>query len=202
MEDRLTQEENEQVKSQIRDKYWKVSMDPGGLFAYPTGRAGLETLGYPSSFISTLPDEISRFYCGVGNPFCLGTIKEGETVLDLGCGVGIDPLFAAKAVGSTGKVFGIDLVAEMLNHARNNAKTLGLDNISFMEGSAEALDFPNNCFDVAISNGAINLIPDKKSVLAEVFRVLNHNGRFMIADQVLAGPIEKDLKARIRSWFQ
>lgn len=202
MEDRLTQEENEQVKSQIHGKYRKVSTDPGGLFAYPTGRAGLETLGYPPSFINTLPDEISRFYCGVGNPFSMENIKEGETVLDLGCGAGIDAVFAAKAVGSTGKVFGIDLVPEMLDHARKNVKMLGIDNISFMEGSAETLDFPDDRFDAVISNGVINLIPDKKSVLAEVFRVLKANGRFTIADQVLVGSIEKDLKARIRSWFQ
>jgi SAM-dependent methyltransferase len=198
----LTPEEDAQVKGQIRDKYRKVSVNPGGLFNYPTGRAGLEILGYDPSFINTLPDEVSQCFCGVGNPFSMGRINDKETVLDLGCGVGIDTFFAAKAVGSKGKVFGIDLVPEMLARAKNNVRALGLDNVSFMEGSAEKLDFPNDSFDAVISNGTINLIPDKKRAIAEVFRVLKPNGRFMIADQVLVGPIEKDFKARIHSWFQ
>ncbi|OGP59916.1 MAG: methyltransferase type 11 [Deltaproteobacteria bacterium RBG_13_49_15] len=202
MEDLFTSEENEQIQSQIRDKYRKVSLNPGGFFNYPTGRAGLEILGYDPSFTSDLPDEVSQFYCGVGNPFSMGKIKEGETVLDLGCGVGIDAVFAAKIVGSKGKVFGVDLVPEMLDRAKKNVQILGIANVSFIEGSAEKLDFPKDSFHSVISNGAINLIPDKKRAIAEVFRVLKPNGRFMVADQVLTDRIEKDLKARISTWFQ
>lgn len=202
METLLTAEENERIQSQIREKYRKVSDNPSGLFNYPTGRAGLEILGYDPSVMSDLPDEISQFYCGVGNPFSLGEIKEGETVLDLGCGVGIDAVFAAKAVGSKGVVFGVDLVPEMLDRAQKNVQLLGLNNVSFIVGSVEKLDFPEDSFHVVISNGSINLVPDKKETIAEVFRVLKPNGRLMIADQVLTGQIEKDLKARIDTWFQ
>jgi SAM-dependent methyltransferase len=202
MEIQLTLEDNQRIRDGIQEKYRKVAANPEGLFNYPTGRAGLETLGYSPKIINSLPDEVRNCYCGVGNPFSLGEIKEGDAVMDIGCGVGIDLIFAAKIVGPSGRVVGVEMVSEMLDRGKRNIKTMGLENVTFVEGSAEKLDFPEDSFDVVISNGVFNLIPNKEGAVAEVFRLLKPGGRFMIADQLLVGALQKDLKSRIDSWFQ
>ncbi len=115
MEVQFTQEDNKRIRDGIQEKYIKVAVNPDGLFSYPTGRPGLEVLGYDPIVLSSLPNEVSAYYCGVGNPFSLGEINEGEAILDIGCGVGVDVIFAAKIVGAKGNVVGIDLVSEMLD---------------------------------------------------------------------------------------
>ena len=202
MEIQLTLEDNQRIRDGIQEKYRKVAANPEGLFNYPTGRAGLETLGYSPKILNSLPDEVSDCYCGVGNPFSLGAIKEGDAVLDIGCGVGIDLIFAAKMVGPSGRVVGVEMVPEMLDRGKRNIKTVGLKNVTFVEGSAEKLNLPDESFDVVISNGVFNLIPNKEGAVAEVFRLLKPGGRFMIADQVLIGALQKDLTSRIDTWFQ
>ena len=202
MEVQFTQEDNKRIRDGIQEKYIKVAINPDGLFSYPTGRSGLEVLGYDPIVLSSLPNEVSAYYCGVGNPFSLGEINEGEAVLDIGCGVGVDVIFAAKIVGAKGNVVGIDLVSEMLDRGKTNIQRMDLQNVTFVEGSAEKLDFPDKSFDVVISNGVFNLIPNKERAIAETFRLLKPTGRFIIADQVLIGKLEKDLKARIDTWFQ
>ena len=202
MEIQITPEDNQQIREGIREKYCKVAVNPEGLFNYPTGRAGLEALGYNSEIVNSLPDAVSASYCGVGNPFSLGEINEGKAVLDIGCGVGVDLIFAAKTVGPGGSVVGVDMVSEMLDRGRNNIKAIGLENVTLVEKSSEKLDFPDESFDVVISNGVFNLIPDKEGATAEAIRLLKPGGRFMIADQVLVGVLQKDLKSRIDTWFQ
>jgi 2-polyprenyl-3-methyl-5-hydroxy-6-metoxy-1,4-benzoquinol methylase len=202
MKVQLASENVKQIRDGIRDKYKKVAVTPEGLFSYPTGRAGLEILGYGPMVLNSLPDKVSEHYCGVGNPFSLGTINEGEAVLDIGCGVGIDVIFAAKKVGASGNVVGVDIVSEMLDRGKNNIQMMDLQNVNLIEESAEKLSFSDESFDVVISNGVFNLIPNKESAVAEAFRLLKPGGRFMIADQVLIGKLEKDLKARIDTWFQ
>jgi len=202
MEVQFTQEDNKRIRDGIQEKYIKVAINPDGLFSYPTGRSGLEVLDYDPIVLSSLPNEVSAYYCGVGNPFSLGEINEGEAVLDIGCGVGVDVIFAAKIVGAKGNVVGIDLVSEMLDRGKTNIQRMDLQNVTFVEGSAEKLDFPDKSFDVVISNGVFNLIPNKERAIAETFRLLKPSGRFIIADQVLIGKLEKDLKARIDTWFQ
>ncbi len=202
MEVQFTQEDNKRIRDGIQEKYIKVAVNPDGLFSYPTGRPGLEVLGYDPIVLSSLPNEVSAYYCGVGNPFSLGEINKGEAVLDIGCGVGVDVIFAAKIVGAKGNVVGIDLVSEMLDRGKTNIQSMDLQNVTFVESSAEKLDFPDKSFDVVISNGVFNLIPNKERAIAETFRLLKSGGRFIIADQVLIGKLEKDLKARIDTWFQ
>jgi ubiquinone/menaquinone biosynthesis C-methylase UbiE len=141
-------------------------------------------------------------YCGVGNPFTLGRIYEGESVLDIGCGCGVDTLIAAIMVGPEGKAVGIDLIPEMLSRAKKNLSETMLKNVVFQEGSGEDLPFPDESFDVVISNGVFNLIPNKAKALAEVFRVLRPHGRVMIADQVLVGELPKDKTIRVNHWFK
>ena len=196
----LTDNEKQQIEASIRAKYGKVAVTPEGQFRYPTGRVGLETLGYDPEMIKGLPERVAEFYCGVGNPFSLGQIQAGEVVLDLGCGAGVDAIIAAKLTGPLGAVTGIDLVPEMLAQARENARLAGVENVTFQESSGELLPFPDNSFDVVISNGVFNLVVDKVKALGEVFRVLKPGGRFMLADQVLSGELPKETKARVEKW--
>jgi len=196
----LTDNEKQQIEASIRAKYGKVAVTPEGQFRYPTGRVGLETLGYDPEMIKGLPERVAEFYCGVGNPFSLGQIQAGEVVLDLGCGAGVDAIIAAKLTGPLGAVTGIDLVPEMLAQARENARLAGVENVTFQESSGELLPFPDNSFDVVISNGVFNLVVDKVKALGEVFRVLKPGGRLMLADQALSGELPKETKARVENW--
>jgi arsenite methyltransferase len=200
METELTCQDKQRIEESIRQKYLKAAASPEGLFRYPTGRAGLEALGYAPEMVRDLPEAVAASYCGVGNPFIIGPIQEGEAILDIVCGVGVDSIIAARLVGPAGAVTGIDLVPEMLARASENAGLAGLDNVTFQESSAEQLPFPDNRFDTVTSNGAFNLVVDKAKALGEVFRVLKPGGRFVLADQVLAGELPKETKARVENW--
>ena len=200
MADDLTSQDRERIEEGIRGKYVKVAVSPEGLFRYPTGRAGLEALHYDPQLIQALPEPVAAAYCGVGNPFTLGLIHPGDTILDIGCGAGVDTIIAALMVGPSGSVTGIDLVPEMLERAEENARLVGALNVEFMEGSAEEIPFFDCTFDVVVSNGMFNLVVDKVKALSEVYRVLKSGGRFMLADQILAGELPKETKARIENW--
>ena len=200
MENQLTCQDKQRIEEGLRQKYLKAAASPEGLFRYPTGRAGLEALDYAPDMVRDLPEAVAASYCGVGNPFILGPIHEGEAILDIGCGAGVDSIIAARLVGPSGSVTGIDLVPEMLARASENARLAGLDNVTFQESSAEQLPFPDNSFDMVISNGVFNLVVDKVKALSEVFRVLKPGGRFLLADQVLAGELPKETKARVENW--
>ncbi len=196
----LTTEDLEKIGEGIRQKYTKVAISPEGNFQYPTGEAGLKGQNYNPEILKKLPGDILASYCGVGNPFSLGTIDEGDTVLDIGCGAGVDTLITASMVGPTGRVVGIDLISEMLEHARENLRKTSLNNVSFQQVSAEDIPFPDASFDVVISNGVFNLIPDKVKALKEVLRVLRPLGRFMIADQVLTVKPPEDTRSMVENW--
>ena len=198
----LTSKDRKRIEESIRGKYTKVASNPENLFNYPTGRLGLETLNYENQILQAMPDGVASSYCGVGNPFTLGPICEGEAVLDVGCGTGVDTIVAANKVGPTGIVTGIDLVPKMLAQARANARMMDLKNVNFLEASAEKLPFPDINFDVVISNGVFNLVIDKPKALAETFRVLRPGGRLMIADQILVGQLPREKQARIKNWFR
>ena len=197
----LKSQDKEKIEEGLRKKYGKVAVSPAGQFKYPTGSAGLKVLKYDSEILQGLPEVVAATYCGVGNPFSLGPISKGETVLDVGCGTGVDAIFAAKMVGSAGAVTGIDLVPEMVARAKENARLAGVANITFIEASAEKLPFPDASFDVVISNGVFNLVVDKFTALKEVWRVLKPGGRLMLADQVQVGKMPKETGARVASWF-
>ena len=200
MKTKFNSDERKRIREGIRQKYQNVAISPQGNFSYPIGRAGLEGQKYDPRVLRALPQDVLVSYCGVGNPFSLGPVNKGEAVLDIGCGAGVDTLVAAIMVGSEGRVVGIDLIPEMLNRARMNLEKTSLKNVSFQEGSAEQLPFPDGTFDVAISNGVFNLIPEKAKALREVFRVLKSSGRFLLADQILMGEMPADTESMVANW--
>jgi SAM-dependent methyltransferase len=193
-------EDRKRIEEGLRQKYVRVAITPEGSFQYPTGEAGLTGQNYDLEVLRKLPKDVLASYCGVGNTFILGAVKEGESVLDIGCGAGVDTLIAATMVGPKGRVVGIDFMPEMLGRAQENLRKAALDNVSFQEASAEEIPFPETSFDVVISNGVFNLIPDKLKALTEVLRVLKPFGRFMIADQVLTIEPSDDTQSQIENW--
>jgi SAM-dependent methyltransferase len=203
MESQITINDLKKIEAGIREKYNKVAQNPDGQFKYPTGKKGLEALNYENALIEQLPDAVAFSYCGVGNPFSLGKINPGERILDIGCGAGVDTILAAIKAGPQGSVVGVDIVPEMIARAESNLQMMELDNVNFQNVSGEDLSsFADDTFDVVISNGAINLIPDKETAMSEIIRVLRPTGRLMVADQIAAGRVQKDLKARLANWFQ
>jgi arsenite methyltransferase len=189
----------ELLKSEIRKTYACVSEEPDRDFVFPTGRAWAEDLGYPEE-LANVPEGAVESFAGVANPWTLGRLAEGERVLDLGCGAGTDSLIAAQMVGAEGRVTGVDMTPQMLAKARAAAAALGAENVTFVEAEAENLPFPDAGFEVVISNGVIDLIPDKESVFAELFRVLVPGGRMQIADVTIQNPVSAEGRRNIDLW--
>jgi len=173
------------LEAALRDRFRRAADTPHGLFSYPTGAAGLAGLGYDAALVARLPAATLECFCGVGNPFAAGLPAPGERVLDVGCGAGVDTLLAALLVGPEGASEGLEFSPEMRNRAEANAALAGLANVRFGLGRAEALPHADGVFDRVISNGVLNLVPDKDRALAEAFRVLRPGGRLQIADQIL-----------------
>jgi arsenite methyltransferase len=187
------------LKSEIKKTYACVSDKPEGDFIFPTGRAWAEDLGYPAE-LANVPDKAVESFAGVANLWQLGRLAPGERVLDLGSGAGTDSLIAAQMVGEQGRVTGIDMTVEMLAKARAAAAEAGLANVEFVEAEAEQLPFADASFDVVISNGVIDLIPDKDAVYAELHRVLVPGGRLQIADVTIQQPVSEEGRRQIDLW--
>jgi arsenite methyltransferase len=187
------------LRSEIKKTYASVSQEPEKEFIFPTGRAWAEDLGYPPE-LGNVPDGAAESFAGVANPFSLGRLQPGERVLDLGSGAGTDSLVAAQMVGPEGSVTGIDMTPEMLAKARAVAAEMGVTNVEFLEADAESLPFPDASFDVVISNGVIDLIPDKDAVFGELHRVLRPGGRIQIADVTIQRPVSEEGRRNIDLW--
>ncbi len=187
------------LKREIKKTYAQLSQEPEKDFVFPTGRAWAEDLDYPPE-LANVPDAAAESFAGVANPFSLGRLEPGERVVDLGCGAGTDSLIAAQMVAPGGRVTGIDMTPEMLTKARNAAEELGVENVEFVGGEIEHLPFADGRVDVVISNGVIDLVPDKDAVFAEIFRVLRPGGRMQLADVTIQNPVSEEGRRNIDLW--
>ena len=188
------------LRDQVRDKYRAVAVAPGAGYHFHTGRELASRLGYGDGAVGALPDRAVESFAGVGNPFSLRPLAAGEHVVDVGSGAGFDSFIAAGQVGPGGQVTGVDMTPEMLAKARQTAAALGLGQIEFREGLAEALPVEDGWADVVISNGVINLCADKRAVFAEIRRVLRPGGILQFADIANGRPVPAEALRDIDLW--
>ena len=196
------------IRKKVREHYAKLakefnsesgacccSAEPGSNATIP-----LTSLIYETPKVHLLPEEVTGLSAGCGDPVTLASLQEGETVLDLGSGGGIDCFMAAKEVGENGYVIGVDMTEEMIEKARENKESLEMDNVEFRLGEIEHLPLLDETIDVVISNCVINLSPDKSQVIREIYRVLRPGGRLAISDIVTDGPLPQELQANMAAW--
>src|SRR6266700_3035903 len=188
------------LRAQVRAKYREVAADPGAGFHFHTGRDLAHRLGYDAAAVAALADRAVESFAGVANPFALRPLAPGEHVVDVGSGAGFDSFIAAGQVGPGGRVTGVDMTPEMLAKSRRTAQALGLGQVEFREGLAEALPVADAWADVVISNGVINLCADMQAVFAEILRVLHPGGRLQFADIANGRPVPAEALRDIDLW--
>jgi arsenite methyltransferase len=190
----------DEIQAEVVERFSRIANTPEQEQKFPVGPDSAKALGYDACVIDELPHAVTESFTGVGNPLALGTLVSGQTVLDLGCGAGLDSILAAKAVAPTGKIVGIDMTKAMIDKAKKNAEVVDVENVEFIQGGIEDLPLDNESVDVAISSGVFNLCPDKPKVLREVFRVLRRGGRLQMADILLEDNVSPDEVARKGTW--
>ena len=188
------------LRGEIRKTYTEVSVDQDKEQIFPTGRRWAQELNYPEPELSRVPDASVESFAGVANHWLLGQVGAGSAVLDLGCGAGTDLLIAAQMTGAAGRVIGVDMTHGMLDRARSSAQEMGLSNVELRESLIESLPVEDASVDVVISNGVIDLVPDKEAVFDEIDRVLRPGGRLQIADVVIHHEVSEDARQRIDLW--
>ncbi len=188
------------LREAVRQEYAEVAGDPHKGFHFHTGRVLAAILEYPETWLESLPESAVESLAGTGNPFSLGGIRAGERVVDVGCGAGFDSFLAAGFTGPSGRVIGVEMTREMLQKARGGAAGSGLAHLEFKEGFAEELPVPDGWADAVISNGVLNLCPDKHRVFGELHRVLKPGGRIQIADILVQKPVPEEAKEDIDLW--
>jgi len=190
----------ERLREAIRQEYAEVALKPEQGFHFHTGRLLARMLGYDERWLEGIPEGSIESFAGTGNPFSLGILQRGERVVDVGSGAGLDSLIAARMVGSDGWMIGVDMTPAMLEKARRSALEAGCTNVEFRQGLAESLPVLDGWADVVISNGALNLMPDKHAALREMARVLLPGGRLQIGDILVQKPVPESAKRKIDLW--
>jgi SAM-dependent methyltransferase len=190
----------EVLREEIRKTYTQVSAEHQREFIFPTGRAWAQELGYPEPELSRVPERSVASFAGVANHWLLGRPEPGAVVLDIGCGAGTDLLIAAQMVGPTGRVIGVDMTVSMLEQARTSAAEMAVANVDLHQALIESLPLGDACADLVISNGVVDLVPDKGAVFDEIDRVLRPGGRLQIADIVIHKQVSEDARKRIDLW--
>lgn len=198
----LSEMTRDEIKQAVKEKYSKVAKDPCAAFNFPVGKAFALKVGYPKEILDKLPSSMYESFTGANNPLAFINLKEGEMVLDLGCGAGLDLYFYAKAVGEMVKVYGLDISKDMVAKARTNMEIAGIKNVEIKCGHSDSLPFQDNFFNVVASNGIYNLSPDKEKVMREVFRVLKPGGRTAFCEIVLKERLPEDVRKNIDDWFR
>jgi len=192
----------DEIKEAVKERYGRVAKNPCADFNFPVGRDFALKTGYPKEIIDKLPQSMYESFTGANNPQPFIELKEGDVVLDLGCGAGLDLYFYAKAVGENGKVYGLDISEDMVNKAKANKDMMGIKNVEIGCGHSDRLPFKDNFFDVVASNGIYNLSPDKETVMREVFRVLKLGGRTVFCEIVLKDKLPEGIRKNIDDWFR
>lgn len=200
METEQTVVNSVELRTQVMLKYREVATAPSAGYHFFTGRKAAGHIGYPDALLDGLTDDVVEAFAGVANPFHWGLPAPGETVVDVGSGAGLDSVIAARAAGRDGRVIGVDMTVDMLERARRSATQLGLTNLEFREGLAEELPLDDASVDVVISNGVLNLVPDKLGAYTEILRVLKPGGRFQVADIVVEKPVPEGAQRDIDLW--
>jgi SAM-dependent methyltransferase len=198
----FSETEKSAIEDAIKRKYQAVAAGAAGFFSYAVGKEGALRLGYDDKLLSSLPEQVLHAFCGVGNPFSLGAVPPGSVILDIGCGAGFDLYVASTLTGGNGYVFGVDLTYAMAARAAANLSSLTVSNASVLNACGDRLPLVDNSFDVVISNGAINLSPEKPKLFAEIHRVLKPGGRLHFADIILDGHLPPHLSSSVESWSQ
>ncbi len=188
------------LRKAIQDEYKEVAEHPGKGFHFHTGRRLTKIVGYKDEWLTGVSEIAIESFAGTGNPFAMGELAAGERVVDVGSGGGIDSLVAARMVGPTGRVVGVDMTPAMLERARTAAAESGIDNVEFREAYMEELPVPDGWADVVISNGVLNLTPDKQKTVGELFRVLRRGGRLQIGDILVSREVPEGAKRKIELW--
>jgi arsenite methyltransferase len=189
------------LRSEISNIYGRVAEDPEGEFHFHRGRDyAAAFLGYDAGELATLPPDCTASFAGIGNPLAIGPIRPGETVLDIGCGAGMDLLLAAKRAGASGHAIGVDMTDAMVECARRSAEAAGLRQVEVRKGDATALPVADGSIDVVSSNGVLNLVPEKERGFAEIVRVLKPGGRLHLADIALDVELPEDARRNIDLW--
>lgn len=188
------------LREAIQDEYRVVAENPSQGFHFHTGRRLTKIVGYRDEWLEGLSETAIESFAGTGNPFAMGDLASGEKIVDVGSGGGIDSLIAARMVGPEGRVVGVDMTPAMLERAHNAAQESGLHNLEFRQAYMEELPLPDGWADVVISNGVLNLTPDKTKVLSEMYRVLRPGGRLQIADILVDREVPDGAKRNIDLW--
>lgn len=192
----------ERLRSAVHDRYSAVASEPGGDYSFRVGRDFAEALGYPSDLLDTVPATALDAFTGVAAPIFRAELQQGETVVDLGCGAGLDLILCARAVGPTGRAIGIDMAEPMVERATTSLAALGLDWAEARVSHAEALPIPDATIDCVLANGILNLSPDKSAVLSEVVRILRPSGRFVLAETTLRQELPPNSVNGLEDWFR
>lgn len=192
--------DREVLRARISDKYRDVALNPELGFHFHTGAPLAAMLGYPGEVVAALPPPTVDSFAGTGNPFLFGDLHPGEVVVDIGCGAGFDTLIAAGHVGAAGRVVAVDMTPEMRAKAVAGAREMGLHHVDVREGFAENLPVGDEFADVLISNGVINLCPDKQAVFREMYRVLKPGGRIQVGDILVHKEVPQEAKDDIELW--
>jgi arsenite methyltransferase len=192
--------DTEQLRDEIQSKYRGVANAPNATYHFHTGRIAAARLGYDRSVVDSLPDRAVESFAGVGNPFELRPLEPGERIVDAGSGAGFDSFVAADQVGPHGYVVGVDMTPEMLDKSTATAVILGLQNVEFRKGLLEAMPVEDGWADVVISNGVINLCPDKRAAFGEIRRVLRPGGYLQFADIANGRPVPPQCLRDVDLW--
>lgn len=189
------------LRCEISNIYGRVAIEPSAEFHFHRGPAyGAEFLGYDAVELTGLPNDCTASFAGVGNPIAIGPINTGETILDIGCGAGMDLLLAAKRVGKEGRAIGIDMTDAMVERARTSTLASGMKHVEIRKGDATALPVADGSVDVVISNGVINLVPEKDLGFSEIFRILRPGGRLHLADIAVDMELSDNIRRNIDLW--